>query len=186
MLLNQDVEQRIVESLKKYNTNFKTKQFTTKEMDTDILMDFFNISFETKAKNIQYWNRELGMIWELVTKYLFSLSPCFKTADSVDFGLDKPVDYFIGSLAVDAKYRIGSGDSGTLKKFKQYGEMLKNKGYVPTFLILRDDNLPAAITAAKNGGWNTIIKQDAFNFIISQCNIDIVQYLAHIKVKYNF
>jgi len=63
------------------------------------------------------------------TKYLFSLSPCFKTADSVDFGLDKPVDYFIGSLAIDAKYRIGSGDSGTLKKFKQYGEMLKNKGY---------------------------------------------------------
>ena len=52
MLLNQDVEQKIVENLKKYNTNFKTKQFTTKEMDTDILMDFFNISFETKAKNI--------------------------------------------------------------------------------------------------------------------------------------
>ena len=71
MLLNQDVEQKIVESLKKYNTNFKTKQFTTKEMDTDILMDFFNISFETKAKNIQYWNRELGMIWELVQNIYF-------------------------------------------------------------------------------------------------------------------
>jgi apaLI-like restriction endonuclease len=71
VLLNQDVEQKIVESLKKYNTNFKTKQFTTKEMDTDILMDFFNISFETKAKNIQYWNRELGMIWELVQNIYF-------------------------------------------------------------------------------------------------------------------
>ena len=42
----------------------------------------------------------------------------FKEAES--FGADKPIDFIVGSYAIDTKYRIGSGDSRTLKKFKQY------------------------------------------------------------------
>ena len=88
-------------------------------------------------------------------------------------------------MAIDAKYRIGSGDSGTLKKFKLYGKMLKEMGYNPVFLILRNDNLPAAITAAINGGWQIISDKDAFNFIREKSGVDIVQYLAHLKAKYD-
>lgn len=182
----EQIERNVIDILSQYKSNFKSKKFDTIVSDSDILMDFFNITYETKMQNMQYWNRELGRVWELITKELFTSNNLFKPPESVDFGTDHPVDYFIGNLAIDAKYRIGSGDSGTLKKFKLYGKMLKKMRYNPVFLILRNDNLPAAITAAINGGWKIISDKDAFNFIIDYSGIDIVQYLACLKAKYDF
>lgn len=180
------IERNVVDILSQYKSNFKSKKFDTIVSDSDILMDFFNITYETKMQNMQYWNRELGIVWELITREFFAFnSPFFRLPESGEFGTDRPVDYFIGDLAIDAKYRIGSGDSGTLKKFKSYGEMLKERGYNPVFLILRNDNLQGAITAAKNGGWRIISDKDAFNFIINNSGIDIVQYLACLKAKYD-
>ncbi|WP_120944635.1 restriction endonuclease [Helicobacter labacensis] len=179
------VETNIVGILKQYRNSFLQKEFKNKHYDSDILMDFFNITPEMTAKNTQYWNRELGMVWELVTKELFSSNKFFAPPESVDFGSDRPVDYFIGKIAVDTKYRMGSGDSGTLKKFKAYAEMLRKKKYESAFLILRDDNLPAAITAAKNGGWKVLVKHEAYSFIAKHGDgIDIVQYLARLKANY--
>ena len=64
--------------------------------------------------------------------------------------------------------------------------MLKEGGYNPVFLILRNDNLPAAITAARNGGWQIISDKDAFSFIRKKGGIiDIAQYLVHLKAKYD-
>lgn len=65
----------------------------------------------------------------------------------------------MGNLAIDTKYRIGSGDSGTLKKFKAYGPTLEEKGFTPVLLIVREDNLGAAITACNAGGWTVTTGQ---------------------------
>lgn len=181
------IEINVVNILSQYKSRFNSKEFAPDSPSSDILMDFFDITYDTKKQNMQYWNRELGIVWELITRELFAFNSLFKLPESGDFGTDRPVDYFIGNLAIDAKYRIGSGDSGTLKKFKSYGKMLKERGYNPVFLILRNDNLPAAITAAMNGGWQIIPGKYAFDFIIKYSGgIDIVQYLAHLKAKYNF
>lgn len=183
----EQIERNVVNILSQYKSNFNSKEFATDSPSSDILMDFFDITYDTKKQNMQYWNRELGRVWELITREFFtSNNPFFRPPESVNFGTDHPVDYFIGNLAIDAKYRIGSGDSGTLKKFKLYGKMLKEMGYNPVFLILRNDNLPAAITAAMNGGWQIISDKDAFDFIINNSGIDIVQYLTCLKAKYDF
>ena len=54
------------------------------------------------------------------------------------FGADEPYDLTVGSQAIDAKYRIGSGDSGFNKKCKSNASLLKNEGYEPVLLILRE------------------------------------------------
>lgn len=181
------MERKVFNILSKYKSDFNSKEFVPNFPSSDILMNFFNITYDTKMQNMQYWNRELGRVWELITGELFAFNnPSFRLPESGEFGTDRPVDYFIGDLAIDAKYRIGSGDSGTLKKFKSYGKMLKERGYNPVFLILRNDNLPDAITAAMNGGWQIISDKNAFSFIREMSEIDIVQYLAHLKAKYNF
>ena len=43
-------------------------------------------------------------------------------------GADELCDLIAGKDAINTKYRIGSGDSGTLKKFKQYGRKLEGDG----------------------------------------------------------
>ncbi|MHB8753182.1 MAG: hypothetical protein ACYDBJ_28845 [Aggregatilineales bacterium] len=92
-------------------------------------------------------------------------------------GSDEPFDFGFSSFVVDTKYRIGSGDSGTLKKFKSYGADLKGKGYKPVILILRGDNLPAAITACLVGGWQVITAENTFEFILKHSGFDLNNYL---------
>jgi hypothetical protein len=46
--------------------------------------------------------------------------------DSIKEGSDEFCDLVVGNDAIDTKYRIGSGDSGTLKKFRQYGQELQD------------------------------------------------------------
>jgi len=152
--------------LQRYQHSFETKIYTDENNETDILMDVFGITQELKQENKQYWGRELGSIWESLTNDIFKENNKeWREPLSDEFKKDKPVDYFLGNIAVDAKYRIGSGDAGTLKKFKYYGKQLRKLGYTPVFLILRTDNLQAAITAAKSGGWDVYVGVDALDFI---------------------
>ena len=93
------------------------------------------------------------------------------------FGSDEPCDLTVGSLAIDTKYRIGSGDSGTLKKFKSYGPLLRSHGYEPVLLIVREDNLDAAITACNAGGWTVTTGQRTFDYIRDLTGIDVKELL---------
>ncbi|WP_293061932.1 hypothetical protein [Okeania sp. SIO2B3] len=79
--------------------------------------------------------------------------------------------------AIDTKYRIGSGDSGTLKKFRQYAVRLNNIGYNPVLLILRNDNLPQAINACSMGGWQVISGNETFNYINQTTGFDLKLWL---------
>ncbi len=88
-------------------------------------------------------------------------------------------------VAIDTKYRIGSGDSGTLKKFKHYGKALKDKGFEPVLLMLRSDNLPAAIQACKVGGWRILIGDASFEFIKKEAGFDFLAYLKSAAKKHD-
>jgi hypothetical protein len=76
-------------------------------------------------------------------------------------------DLVVAKYAIDTKYRIGSGNSGTLKKFKQYGGALRKMGLEPVMLFLRHDNLRAAITACRTGGWTITTGNDSYDFLRS-------------------
>lgn len=161
---------------KTYSDGFSEKTYGEESKETDLLMEVFGISQELKKENKQYWGRELGMCWQLLVIEIFK-KYCKEFAPAMKFGDDEPADFFAGKEAVDTKYRVGSGDSGTLKKFKQYGDLLKNKGYVPVFLFLREDNLPAAITACIAGGWTLYKGEASFQYIKERTGFDLKQYL---------
>jgi hypothetical protein len=165
--------------LEKYRTSFGEKVYSDENDDHDLLMDAFGISPSLKRENRQYWGRELGKCWESLVVAACSNSPSFQPA--LRIGGDEPCDLIVNGYAIDTKYRIGSGDSGTLKKFKQYGPLLKEKGFKPVFLFLRSDNLPAAMTACKSGGWQILIGDESFGFINEVSGFDLKTYLLNRK-----
>lgn len=178
----EELELKLVKIVHKYSENFDAKSYKTESEETDVLMDAFGITQELKKENKQYWGRELGMCWQLlVTEVFRTFRKDFQPPKRYDS--DEPADFFVGNEAIDTKYRVGSGDSGTLKKFKQYGRMLKGEDLVPVFLFLRTDNLPAAITACNAGGWEIYAGEDSFNYILEKTGFDLKGWLISIKEK---
>lgn len=169
--------------LNNYKQSFSEKSYNAENNDIDILMNLYGITPEIKRENRQYWGRELGMCWQLLINKLCEFR-CKDYASALKVEGDEPTDLFIGKDAIDTKYRIGSGDSGTLKKFKKYGEMLKKEGYKPLLLILREDNLPAAITACKAGGWEMIIGDKCFDYLMEKTGFDLKYYLINSKEEF--
>jgi hypothetical protein len=176
----QSFDDKLIEIIKRYSDGFNEKVYKEESEETDALMDAFGITQELKKENRQYWGRELGMCWQLLVTEIFkNYSKDFMPAKK--YGADEPADFFVGKEAVDTKYRVGSGDSGTLKKFKQYGEMLKGEGLKPVFLFLRTDNLSAAITACRAGGWTLYTGDDSFKYIFDKTGFDLKSWLVKHK-----
>lgn len=166
----------VKELLKIYCESFKNKTYIEENNDTDILMDIFGITPEQKRENRQYWGRELGMLWQRIITTL-SIINCENYQPALRINGDEPCDLRIGKDAIDTKYRIGSGDSGTLKKFKNYATLLSSKGYNPVLLILRNDNLSSAIQACVSSGWTIYTGQQSFNYLKEKSNIDVEELL---------
>jgi hypothetical protein len=169
--------------LQAYSNSFSDKAYGQENEDSDLLMRAFGITPELKRENRQYWGRELGKCWEGLV-----VSACRHSADfhpALRVGADEPYDLIVGSHAIDTKYRVGSGDSGTLKKFRQYGALLIERGYQPVFLFLREDNLPAAISACKAGGWRTLFGDDSFEFIKEASGFDMKDFLLSREAKFS-
>ncbi|MFN5465578.1 MAG: restriction endonuclease [Cyanobacteriota bacterium] len=162
-----------------YGDSFCEKVYSDENEDHDLLMGVFGITPELKRENRQYWGRELGKCWELLVNEICRSHPEYSPA--LKIGQDEPCDLVVNKYAIDTKYRIGSGDSGTLKKFKSYGGELRRQGYEPVFLILRSDNLPAAIQACKVGTWNVLVGEQSLEFIESISGFDIAGYLRQRK-----
>ena len=160
----------------RYKSSFAGKIYNEENDDHDVIMDLFSITPILKRENRQYWGRELGMCWQIIITTLCE-ARCETYKPALRFDADEPCDLVVGDYAIDTKYRIGSGDSGTLKKFKQYGPLLKGKGYTPVLLILRSDNLPAAITACVNGGWHIYRSSRSFDFIKELTGYDLYAHL---------
>ena len=152
---------------------FGAKIYREENDDHDPLMDVYGITPNLKRENRQYWARELGMCWQrIVTEVLRTNCSDYKPA--LKIGNDEPCDCILRVDAIDAKYRIGSGDSGTLKKFKEYGKLLQDRGLNPILLIVREDNLPSAITACNVGGWKILQGKKSFDYIYEQSGFDLL------------
>lgn len=169
--------------LSSYSSSFTNKVYSDENNDTDIIMELFGVSPELKRENRQYWGRELGMVWQRIVVSIFKHHHS-EYGPALKFDSDEPCDLTVGRDAIDTKYRIGSGDSGTLKKFKQYGVFLREQGYEPIFLIVREDNLPAAITACHVGTWRVLTGEDSFNYIKEKTGVDIKELLLSYKGQF--
>lgn len=180
---NKKIDLELKSIINQYRESFTEKTYSEENNESDILMDLFNITPDLKRENRQYWGRELGMCWQLLVNKL-SDRMCKDYEPALKIEADEPTDLFIGKDAIDTKYRIGSGDSGTLKKFKKYGKLLKEKGYTPVLLIVREDNLPAAITACKVGGWELFIGDECFGYIKRKTGFDLKKYIKSLKGKF--
>jgi hypothetical protein len=180
-----EFEKQLKEILSQYRQSFTDKAYGDENEDHDVLMDVFGITPLLKRENRQYWGRELGMCWQRLVCEVFRLT-CKNYKPAMRIGEDEPCDCVVGTDAIDTKYRIGSGDSGTLKKFKQYGAMFEAQGLRPVLLIVREDNLPAAIGACKAGGWNVLIGEATFNYIKTASSFDLHNWLQTIADSKEF
>lgn len=178
--MNSNIDNQLRDILAQYKTSFSGKIYREENEDHDVLMDVFGITPIVKRENRQYWGRELGMCWQMLVCKLFELR-CENFQPAMRIGSDEPCDCLVGKDAIDTKYRIGSGDSGTLKKFKQYGEFFKQQKLNPVLLIVREDNLPAAITACKNGGWTVLEGDKTFEYISEKTDFDLYSWLKNLK-----
>ena len=177
-----DIGNKLKEVLVSYAKSFSEKEYTDDYDETDVLMDAFGITQDLKRENKQYWSRELGKCWESLLKTLFELT-CKDFSPPVRFGADEPADFFAGKDAIDTKYRVGSGDSGTLKKFESYGNLLQEKGYKPIFLFLRTDNLPAALSKMDSGGCTRYEGDATFEYIKNKTGFDLKYWLLELGKK---
>jgi len=180
-LLNKNlINNNLKDIFDKYKDSFSKKKISTINTEDDLIMKAFGKKQADVDINKQYWNREFGKYFEYTVVKVFELTHDeFKPG--LRLGADEVCDLIIGDVAIDVKYRVGSGDSGTLKKFKQYGKLLKDKGYKPMMLFLRDDNLKSAVTAINKGGW--IIKSDEamFDYILKESGFDLKSFLINIR-----
>lgn len=174
------LEEKLKIVIEKYSNSFTDKVYLDGFNETDVLMDAFGITQELKSENKQYWGRELGKCWENLLRTLFE-AKCKDYKKPKRFFLDEPADFFAGKDAIDTKYRVGSGDSGTLKKFEQYGKLLQKEGFKPIFLFLRTDNLPSALSKMNAGGWTIYMGDDTFKYIADKTGFDLKKWLLKIK-----
>ncbi len=176
MTQNNKLTSALEDILAGYQKTFSEKVYSDENDDHDVLMDAFGITPLLKRENRQYWGRELGMCWQRLIVEVCKQS-CKNFGPALRVDADEPCDLTVGGAAIDTKYRIGSGDSGTLKKFKAYGPLLCEKGYEPVLLIVREDNLGAAISACNVGGWTVLTGQRSFNYLLALTGFDVKEFL---------
>lgn len=174
----------LTQVLADYRDAFEKKEFAEADSDSDPLMEAFGITPTLKAANRQYWGRELGMCWQRLCVALCAQRCGNRFAPPPKVGGDEPYDLRVDDLAIDTKYRIGSGDSGTLKKFKANGAELTKEGLTPTMLILRTDNLRAAIGACEVGGWDVQQGDAAFALVRELTGFDLRSWLVERKGQF--
>ena len=181
--MNSEIPGGLERILQQYSKSFAGKVFSEESSEDDDLMLVFALTQTIKSQNRQYWGRELGMCWQLLVTEL-----CKQTCDNfrgpVTEGKDQLCDLVVGSDAIDTKYRIGSGDSGTLKKFVRYGLRLRELSYRPVVLILRRDNLPAAIAACVTGGWTVMSGDETYHYLQDITGFDMEAWLKTRKNQY--
>lgn len=169
--------------LQQYSRSFTAKVFGEESLEEDDLMLVFGLTQVIKAGNRQYWGRELGMCWQRLVTEVCKQTRNDNFRSAIREGKDEICDLVVGTDAIDTKYRIGSGDSGTLKKFRQYGFRLRELGFRPVLLILRNDNLPQAIIACTNGGWTVMSGSVTYEYLRETTGFDLELWL---KARRNY
>lgn len=170
--------------LQNYSQSFAAKIFGEESLEEDDLMLIFGLTQAIKAGNKQYWGRELGMCWQrLVTEVYRQTCDDFRPA--IREGKDEICDLVVGRDAIDTKYRIGSGDAGILKKLRQYSFRLRELGFRPVLLILRNDSLRSSIISCTNSGWIVMSGSDTYEYLRETTEFDLELWLKARINRYN-
>ena len=177
-------EDKLRSVIRSYHGLFSNKVYSDENDDLDVMMNVFGLVPAVKRENRQCWGRELGMCWQLIVTELFRAAGMGFQAGYRE-GADELCDLITNKDAIDTKYRIGSGDSGTLKKFKHFGNRLTELGMRPVLLIVRDDNLPAAIGACITGGWTVFTGEATFSYITEKTGVDLKAWLASLGTEFH-
>jgi hypothetical protein len=179
------LDSQLREVLRAYRDSFTVKSYADENDDTDPLMEVFGVTPQRKRENRQYWGRELGMCWQLLVTGVLSRR-CAAYSAALKLGGDEPCDCCVDKAAIDTKYRIGSGDSGTLKKFRANGKLLQEHGYQQVLLIVREDNLVPAKAACISGGWTILEGSATFEYIKQLSRFDLLAWLQSCKASGEF
>nr|WP_250807483.1 hypothetical protein [Neorhizobium tomejilense] len=179
------IENQLEGILGKCRDAFAARKFEDLESSTDLLMQSLSVTPSMKAANRQYWGRELGIAWENLLKVIW------KTADGdchfpMSGDPDHPCDIVGSRFAVDAKYRVGSGDSGTLQKLRRNGATLRESGKEPILLVFRDDSLRSSLAAAKAGGWTVKHGEETLRFVKEELGFDLRSFLSKQAPAFKF
>jgi hypothetical protein len=182
--MNPDILNNSLERvLEQYRQSFINKAFVEESLEEDDLMLVFGLTQDIKAENRQYWGRELGMCWQLLVTQLCRQA-CNNFSGPIREGKDEICDLVVSLDAIDTKYRIGSGDSGTLKKFRDYGRKLRVANLRPVLLILRNDSLPQALSACRAGGWTIYAGNNAYQYIYELTEFDLRDWLQQRRNRF--
>jgi len=181
---SESIESTLESILEGYKVAFSEKTFPDESSDEDDLMLVFGLTQDAKSENRQYWGRELGKCWEYIV-----IEICRHKREDfgsrIKKGQGEFCDLTIGKIAIDTKYRIGSGDAGTLREFESNGKELIGMGYKPVMLILRKDNLSSAISACQRGGWTIKTDDETYEYIKEIADFDLKSWLKAKKNCYN-
>lgn len=164
-----------------YQHAFANKLHARTLGSTDPLMRVLGVSALEKAAASQYWGRELGMCWEHLVRETFRRQGA-AIGPSLRRGADTPCDFTTPTDAVDTKYRLGSGDAGTLGKLAGNARWLQEQGLRPVMLILRDDSLPSALARMRRAGWTVLQADVSFDHVQAQTGFDLRTYLDGLAV----
>lgn len=181
---NNLLKKTIPNILNHYRESFSTKIHNEENIESDLLMEIFGITSKIKLENKQYWGRELGLCWQkIITEIIKTYRDDYIIPEK--FGKQELFDTGFAQYAIDTKYRIGSGDSGTIKKFKEYAKKIKKIKKTPVLLILRTDNLEYSIKACQKAGWIAITGEQSLNFIKTETGFDLKEFLKLNKNKFS-
>ncbi|MHB1423170.1 MAG: hypothetical protein ACYC3I_08250 [Gemmataceae bacterium] len=61
------LDTKLKDVLRAYRDSFSMKTYSEGNNDPDPLMEVFGITPDRKRENRQYWGRELGMCWQLLS-----------------------------------------------------------------------------------------------------------------------
>ena len=176
-------KEHIKDILLDYQVRFSNKIYSQDNNDYDLLMDAFGISPKLKLENMQYWGRELGACLEKVMKTRMSKSKHYENPIKEKSGRE-PYDFQFRDRAIDVKYRIGSGDAGTIKKWTENAKDIIELGLQPTLLILREDSLESTVSACRRAGWDIYAGEEFYNFSKNRLDFNLKKYLKSIKAEY--
>jgi hypothetical protein len=77
--------------LYRYYQSFTAKIFIEETSQEDDLMLIFNVTYEMKSQNRQYWGRELGMCWQRIVTEICRQN-CINFSPAVRDGKDELCD----------------------------------------------------------------------------------------------
>jgi len=78
-------------------------------------------------------------------------------------------------LAIEIRYNFNPNDSSRLRKDKQLGKLLSDKGYTPVYLVFAENSprLADAVSSLRRAGWSFVIGTAALNLMADLVGFDV-------------